>query len=416
MPEKTKTGKQHNETGTVRGRGKSQFDYSLLFIVLFLVIFGLVMIYSTSFYNASIEEGDGLFYLRKQAISVAVGLVAMAFTTWFPYYHYEKLAIIIYGVAILMIPLVKTPLGVKVNGATRWIKVMGLSIQPSEYAKLAVIIFTAAVVSKLGRKAINTWKALIVSLLGAFIVAVMVLLLTKNLSSAIIIGGIAFCIYAIASPKNYRVYLLLFLAVAGAGFAVLAVAKGWANELLDFRGERILAWLDIEKYSDGAGFQTLQAMYGIGSGGLWGKGLGKSIQKLGFLPEAQNDMIFSIICEELGLFGGLSILMMFALLLWRIYALSQYCRDMFSMLIVTGVFAHIAIQVIINICVVTNLFPNTGITLPFISYGGSSIIFLLAEMGVLLNISRHLDYESAVSYKKKKNKKQENAEEEGEEE
>lgn len=402
-------------SGIVRGKGKSHFDYSLLFIVLFLTIFGLVMIYSTSFYNASIEEGDGLYYLKKQALSVLVGLVAMVFTIYFPYYHYEKLAIIIYGVAVIMILLVKTPLGVKVNGATRWIRVMGFSIQPSEYAKLAVIILTAAIVSKLGRKSINTWKALITSLFGAAVISVMVLVLTKNLSSAIIIAGIAFCIYAIASPKNIKIWILLILAIAFAALAVIAVDKGWANKFMDFRGERILAWLHIEDYADGAGFQTIQAMYGIGSGGYLGKGLGKSIQKLGFLPEAQNDMIFSIICEELGLFGGISILFLFALLLWRIFALSQYCRDMFSILIVTGVFAQIAIQVIINICVVTNLFPNTGITLPFISYGGSSIIFLLAEMGIVLNISRHLDYSERKANGKRKNNRTGSMEKEGEE-
>lgn len=405
--------KKSTNTGTVWGKGSGNFDFSLLFIVAFLVVFGLVMIYSTSSYNAALEkDGDSLFYFRKQLVSALVGCIAMVITMFFPYYVYEKLTIPIYLLSIVMICLVKTPIGVKVNGATRWFKIFGLSVQPSEFAKLAVIIFTAAVISKLGRKAINTWKALFATLLWAAIISALVLVLTRNLSSAIIIGAIAFCMYTVASRRNYRPWVLLAVAVAGAVFAVIAVVKGWGAKYFDFRGDRILAWLNLEEYSSGAGFQTLQAMYGIGSGGLFGKGLGRSMQKLNFLPEAQNDMIFSIICEELGIFGGISILIMFAMLLWRIYEVSKYCRDMFSLMIVTGVFSQIAVQVVINICVVTNVIPNTGITLPFISYGGSSIIFLLAEMGIVLNISRHLDYRYEKPEKKRKNDKRENMGEE----
>ena len=165
-------------------------------------------------------------------------------------------------------------------------------------------------------------------------------------------------------------------------------AKGGASPTGGFRGTRILAWLNPEAYSDNTGFQTLQALYAIGSGGLWGKGLGQSMQKLGFLPEAQNDMVFSIICEELGLFGAIAVLMMFILLIWRCMIIANNAPDLFGALLVVGVMGHIAIQVILNVAVVTNTIPNTGISLPFISYGGSSVMFLLAEIGIVFSVGR----------------------------
>lgn len=158
-----------------------------------------------------------------------------------------------------------------------------------------------------------------------------------------------------------------------------------------FRSERILAWIDPEKYAQGKGFQTLQALYAIGSGGIWGKGLGQSMQKLEFLPEAQNDMIFSIICEELGLFGAIAVILMFTMLLWRMMVIANNAPDLFGALLVVGVMGHIAIQAILNIAVVTNTVPNTGISLPFISYGGSSVIFLLIEIGLVLNVARRIE-------------------------
>ncbi len=160
------------------------------------------------------------------------------------------------------------------------------------------------------------------------------------------------------------------------------------SDTLGVRGTRILAWLDPEAYASGKGFQTLQALYAIGSGGILGKGLGQSMQKLGFIPEAQNDMIFSIICEELGLFGAISILLMFVLLIWRFMVIANNASDLFGALLVVGVMGHIAIQVILNVAVVTNTIPNTGISLPFISYGGTSVLFLLVEIGIVLSVGK----------------------------
>ena len=176
------------------------------------------------------------------------------------------------------------------------------------------------------------------------------------------------------------------------GFAIVLVliivnaGKGGGG----FRSERVLAWLDPQAHASGKGFQTLQALYAIGSGGTFGKGLGESMQKMGFIPEAQNDMIFSIICEELGLFGAIAVMLMFLLLIWRLMIIANNAPDMFGALLVIGVMAHIAIQVVLNIAVVTNTIPNTGITLPFISYGGSAVITQLAELGVALNVGRNI--------------------------
>ena len=192
----------------------------------------------------------------------------------------------------------------------------------------------------------------------------------------------------VASP-DYKKFIVLFLAGAGVvATALYAIIQMADSGKLDFRGQRVLAWLNPEAYASGKGFQTLQALYAIGSGGIFGKGLGESMQKLGFLPEAQNDMIFSIICEELGLFGAIAIILLFTLLIWRCMIIASNAPDLFGALLVVGVMGHLAIQVILNIAVCTNLVPNTGISLPFISFGGSSVVFLLIEMGIVFSVGR----------------------------
>jgi len=221
-------------------------------------------------------------------------------------------------------------------------------------------------------------------------VCALVLGVTKNLSSALIIFGIAFTMLFISTP-GYRKYILIVLAVlAIAAAVVLFVVNAGYHSQLNYRFVRILAWLDPEAYVNDKGYQTLQALYAIGSGGIFGKGLGESMQKLGFIPEAQNDMIFSIICEELGLFGAIAVMLMFLILIWRMMVIANNAPDMYGALLVIGVMGHIAIQVILNIAVVTNTIPNTGITLPFISYGGTATIFLLMEIGIVFNVARHI--------------------------
>lgn len=368
------------------------FDYSLLCILIFLVAFGLVMIYSTSSYSAALSYDDSSHFFKNQLKATCLGLVGMFVLSYIPVNIYKKFCWIIYAASVMIIFLVLTPLGYTANGATRWFSLFGFSVQPAEITKIGIIIFTAAVLSKMSLNERRSLKGLLYVVISSGIAALIIYKVTNNMSSAIIVFGIAFCVYVLATPKCYKAWILALSGLCIVVVIVIGIAKGWFTKLIGFRGERILAWLDLESYSDGVGFQTLQALYGIGSGGVFGKGLGKSIQKLGFLPEASNDMIFSIICEELGLFGGLAVLILFLLLLWRLRDISYYTKDVFSNLIVCGVFSHIAIQVVLNIAVVTNIFPNTGISLPFISYGGSSVVCLLAEMGFVMSVCRRMDF------------------------
>lgn len=373
-----------------RGARKNQesfSDYTLLFIVLFLLAFGLVMLYSTSAYDANLTYNDSTYLFRKQIFSTLAGLVVLFIVSHLPYHLWERFAVIGYGVSVALVLLI-IPFGIEANGAKRWLRVFGISLQPAEVAKLAMILFLAYLICKMGRN-IRTMKGFLVMLGAAAPISGLIYVITRNLSSAIIIMGIAVVMLFVACPDYKRFIILGLIGIAGvAGIVFLIVKMSESGSVGSFRGERILAWLDPEAYASGKGFQTLQALYAIGSGGILGKGLGQSMQKLGFLPEAQNDMIFSIICEELGLFGAIAVLMMFILLIWRCMIIANNAPDLFGALLVVGVMGHIAIQVILNVAVVTNTIPNTGISLPFISYGGSSVMFLLAEIGIVFSVGR----------------------------
>ena len=373
-----------------RGSRKNQesfSDYTLLFIVLFLLAFGLVMLYSTSAYDANLTYNDSAYLFRKQIFSTLAGLVVLFIVSHLPYHLWERFAVIGYGVSVALVLLI-IPFGIEANGAKRWLRVFGISLQPAEVAKLAMILFLAYLICKMGRN-IRTMKGFLVVLGAAAPISGLIYVITRNLSSAIIIMGIAVVMLFVACPDYKRFIILGLIGIVGvAGIVFLIVKMSESGSVGSFRGERILAWLDPEAYASGKGFQTLQALYAIGSGGILGKGLGQSMQKLGFLPEAQNDMIFSIICEELGLFGAIAVLMMFILLIWRCMIIANNAPDLFGALLVVGVMGHIAIQVILNVAVVTNTIPNTGISLPFISYGGSSVMFLLAEIGIVFSVGR----------------------------
>ena len=373
-----------------RGARKNQesfSDYTLLFIVLFLLAFGLVMLYSTSAYDANLTYNDSTYLFCKQIFSTLAGLVVLFIVSHLPYHIWERFAVIGYGVSVALVLLI-IPFGIEANGAKRWLRVFGISLQPAEVAKLAMILFLAYLICKMGRN-IRTMKGFLVVLGAAAPISGLIYVITRNLSSAIIIMGIAVVMLFVACPDYKRFIILGLIGIAGvAGIVFLIVKMSESGSVGSFRGERILAWLDPEAYASGKGFQTLQALYAIGSGGILGKGLGQSMQKLGFLPEAQNDMIFSIICEELGLFGAIAVLMMFILLIWRCMIIANNAPDLFGALLVVGVMGHIAIQVILNVAVVTNTIPNTGISLPFISYGGSSVMFLLAEIGIVFSVGR----------------------------
>lgn len=380
-----------------KAKRKNQYlDYTLLTVVLFLLCIGLVMLYSVSSYDANLTFNDSTYYIKSQFKNTLFGLALMFVVMNIDYHRMEKYYLIVYAVSAVLIILVLTPLGVEANGARRWLD-LGVSLQPAEVAKLGVIIYSASKVCRMGQRRLSTPRGLVQLFAPSAVIAAMVLFITDNLSSAIII----FCISAVmvyVSTPGYRTYVIIILAgVLAISLVVLFVSKGWIPEFLmgtknEFRIERIKAWLHPESYAANKAFQTIQALYAIGSGGIFGKGLGESLQKQ-FVPEAQNDMIFAIICEELGLFGAILIMALFVVLLWRILDIVLHANDMFGAMLAVGVLAHIAIQVILNLAVVTNTIPNTGISLPFISFGGSSVVFLLIEIGVVLSVGRNTVYE-----------------------
>ena len=371
-----------------KNKTESYFDYSLLFIIIFLLCFGLVMVYSASSYEAQTEFGNAFFYVKKQLLATIMGLAAMFVVIHLDYHIWYRFSVLAYVVSGILILLVLTPLGIEANGARRWLN-LGLSLQPAEVAKLGSILFFSYMVCRMGKKVHKIEATILLLLLAAPIVG-MILFITKNLSSAIIVLGIVCLMIFVATPYYKRYFVLIILGVAAVVGLVYLLVSGVIPEEASFRFGRIMAWLHPEDYPDTTGFQTLQALYAIGSGGVLGKGLGASMQKLGFLPEAQNDMIFSIICEELGLFGAVAVILLFLLMIWRFMIIANNAPDLYGALIVVGVMAHIAIQVVLNVAVVTNSIPNTGISLPFISYGGSSVMFLLIEMGMVLSVSRRI--------------------------
>ena len=368
-------------------REETYVDYSLIFVILFLLAFGLIMLYSTSSYEAGLSTGDSAYYFKHQLFPTLLGLGAMLFMSFFPYRFLKKLSVPIYLFAAAMLILV-IPFGKAVNGARRWIIIMGVSIQPAEIAKVAVIVLTATMIMKL-QKSLMTPKGYGVAVLFPLILALMVYKITRNLSSAVIILGITIIMLFVATPGYKRYVFTALVLVAFVAVIIAIIANADDSSGMNYRFRRVLAWLDPNAYASDESFQTLQALYAIGSGGIFGKGLGESMQKMK-LPEAQNDMIFSIICEELGLFGAIAVMLMFLLLIWRLMLIANNAPDMYGALLVIGVMGHISIQVILNIAVVTNTIPNTGITLPFISYGGSAVIIQLAEVGIALNVARNI--------------------------
>lgn len=366
------------------------YDYSLLAVIILLTCFGLVMLYSTSSYMAELNYGDDMYYFKKQA-AISFGCIIIALgISQIDYHILTKFTGVLYGMAAILMILVKTPLGRTANGARRWLNLGPLSFQPSEVAKIAVIVCLSYMIVNMGRN-IKTLKAFMILAGSGSALAFLAYACTDNLSTAIIIFCITMGLIFIAHPK-----VKPFLIAAGVGVALIIIFVMILSSSLEtsssFRLRRILVWLHPEDFASGDGYQTIQALYAIGSGGFLGRGLGNSIQKLGSVPEAQNDMIFSIVCEELGILGGIILLLLFAYLLYRLFFIAQNAPDMFGSLMVSGIFIHIALQVIFNIAVVLNLMPNTGVTLPFVSYGGTSIVFLMSEMGLALSVARQIKF------------------------
>lgn len=352
-------------------------DVTLLFVVMFLMVFGIIMVYSSSYYHSLETFGTNSYFFIRQMVWVGLGTVIMYMVSRFNHKILLRVSGVIY-LAVLGALIAVLLFAEEINGSKRWLDIGPAKFQPSELAKLGLILFLAALLAGFSQYLIKLRVFVPILIMSSIPIA---LVGVENLSTALIliaiVGGMFFVIY----PKIWRL-LLMIVPLAGVSIWYLLTKYG-------YRSDRIDIWIN-GPFSDptDAGFQTIQSLYAIGSGGLFGKGLGKSIQKIEFIPEAHNDIIFSIICEELGLFGAFSILVLFAIMLWRLIDLIRQTSDLESMLVVVGVMTHIGIQVFINVGVVTNAIPATGIPLPFVSYGGSSLIFLLIEIGVVLNIAR----------------------------
>lgn len=381
--------------------GSEYYDFNLVAVVILLTCFGLVMLYSTSAYTSQIKYSNDMNYFAKQALISGASILIAVIISKLDYHLLYYVSKAIYYASLVLMAMVKfTPLGVEVNGAKRWLRfgIQALQFQPSEVAKIAAITFIPCLIMKMGREVATRkgfWK-----LMGyGMALAAAAFFFTENLSTALIIAAITVLMIFIAHP-NKRMFLLLGAGAAAViiiGRILLQVTLGDMTLDMDnvdsFRLARVLVWLNPEQYSSDGGYQIMQALYAIGSGGFFGKGLGNSVQKLGPVPEAQNDMIFSIVCEELGVFGGLIILVLFGYLLYRLFFIAQNAPDFYGSLMVSGIMIHIALQVILNICVVLNWIPTTGITLPFVSYGGTSIAFLMAEMGIALSVAGQIKFD-----------------------
>ncbi len=355
-------------------------DYPFLVLLLLLLLVGLVMLWSASYAQSEYDTGYTITtrYLQKQGICGLIGLVAMFFLSRIPAEFWLKTAWPLYGISIALLLSVLL-FGESVNGARRWINIAGLQFQPSEIAKFTLIVLFARLTKGFGTSA-RKFRYGVLGFSGALLGILVPLALEKHLSAIMLMGMVAVVMMFVAgtSPK----WLL-----AGAGAAVVFVIV--YISFMGYAGDRVTAWLHPEQDPGDTGYQILQSLYAIGSGGLFGLGFGRSKQKYLYLPFQYNDYIFAIICEELGLVGALLIIALFAALILRGYWIALRAPDRFSTVLATGLITLIAVQTILNLGVVTNLLPSTGIALPFFSYGGTALAVNLGEMGVVLSVSRY---------------------------
>ena len=379
---------------------RGPIDLPFLMLVVMLATIGVIMVFSASFATAVNEERRATYYFERQAIFAVMGLVAMYIISRINYQHFRMMSLLVLGISFLLLLLVLVP-GVHTNrtdGVRRWIRSIGPipSFQPSEVVKLGVVLFFSARMSKLGSQKkrqydtsvtlgqiaqkLEDWGFMELVPYGVILLAIAVLMYFEpHLSGTILILVPAAAILFVGGVK------LRWFAMGGAaaGGILLMMLQG-------YQSKRILVWKDPWAYSQDGGYQIIQSLYAIGSGGLFGVGFGQSRQKQLFLPEPENDFIFSIVCEELGLIGAGLILLLFALLILRGYWIALHARDKFGSLLVVGIITLMAVQVFLNISVVTNLLPTTGISLPFFSYGGTALMIQLAEMGIVLSVSRQI--------------------------
>ena len=355
-------------------------DYAILLTVTLLCAFGLVMIFSASYYyaqNTASTEYGGYFYIRRQSIYLALGYPVMIALSFFDYRRLEKLKVV--GLLVSIILLIAVLIfGKELNGAKRWLDIAGQSIQPSEVAKFGMMLYMCAFMSK-KHAVMQSFKYGMLPMLLVIGVVCGLVMLQPNMSMSVIMGMLGYALLYIGGCKGKHLFFLLILLVGL--FVLLAVIE-------PYRLARLTSFTDPWKDSLGTGYQLIQSFYAIGSGGLFGRGLNNSRQKLLFLTYGESDFIFAVICEELGFVGGLVILLAYGFIIFRGIRIALRCRDRFGSLLAAGITIVFAIQILVNIGVVTGSFPTTGQALPFISSGGSSLVLFLAAMGVLLNISR----------------------------
>ena len=357
------------------------WDFWLMLFTLMLVLFGLIMVFSASYYSSISQDGNPYSYLVRHGGWVVFGLVAMAFGALFDYRKYKKCALPILIVSVILLVLVLTPLGQTTNGATRWIKVGPVTLMPGEIAKIAAIIFVAWFLSEDASR-IKSLKRGILPLLGIIAVYGSLIVKQPNLSTAITVCGIIIAMMLVAGLK-WR-----YVATAG-GIGVVGILSIVIFMKDTYWYNRLTSFTDPFQDALGDGYQAVQSLLALGSGGLFGVGLGKSVQKNLYLPEPQNDFILAIIGEELGYIGVLLLIALYCLFIWRGIHIALNAPDQFGLLLASGIVLMVAIQVILNIAVVTSSMPPTGINLPFISYGGNALLIFMFSAGVLLNISRH---------------------------
>ena len=370
-----------NEDRRIRRRGET-VDIPFLILILLLLLVGLTMLYSASYAQSEYDTRYEIStrYLQKQAVCAAIGLVAMYFFSRIPAAVWYHLAWVLYGISIVLLLSVLV-IGEEVNGAKRWINLAGIQFQPSEIAKFTMILLFARLTRNFGQEA-KKFRYGVLGFGAALLGILVPLALEKHLSAIMLMGMVAVVMMYVAGthPK----WLL-----AGAGVAAVFVIV--YISLMGYAGDRVTAWLHPELDPGDTGYQILQSLYAIGSSGLFGLGLGKSRQKYLYLPFQYNDYIFAIICEELGLFGAVLIMVLFAVTILRGYWIALRAKDRFSTVFAAGLVTLIAVQTILNLAVVTNLLPSTGIALPFFSYGGTALAVNLGEMGIVLSISRGRD-------------------------
>ena len=354
-------------------------DYPFLFLVLLLLAVGLIMLYSASYAQSEYDTGYEIStkYLQKQAVCAGIGLAAMWFFSRIPTVLWYRWAWGLYGISIALLLSVLV-IGQEVNGAKRWINIAGLQFQPSEVAKFTMIVLFARLTRRFGQEA-KTFRFGVLGFGMALMGILVPLALEKHLSAIMLMGMVAVVMMFVAGT---RTRWLLAGAAGAAVFVVIYIS------FMGYAGDRVTAWLHPEQDPGDTGYQILQSLYAIGSGGLFGLGFGKSRQKYLYLPFQYNDYIFAVCCEELGLAGAVTIGLLFAATILRGYWIALRAADRFSTVLAAGLVTLIAVQTILNFCVVTNLLPSTGIALPFFSYGGTALAVNLGEMGVVLQISR----------------------------